>query len=286
MSRYTVYGDLAARETVALSTILMAKGLSVAFVEETSSLSLSLAARTGDEAGPYLRTPEGFVLSGLHAMLDWLERTHPEPMLLPRTPVRRTCARVLEDWIESWLPGWPRRSWRTVENIGAHLESTPFLLGASPTRADWLLAAWLETDVLVHDHARTHLRIAAPRLLSLGDTLLAATPVASADDVVPISLLPILEEVAADYHAYLIGNHEAIKDRSDRVLLDLGLGRRPLPVRSDCEIRRVEIGRELAALDLEARRDVRRVLEPVGAWHTLTMPSVLAEVDASDPRSL
>ncbi len=283
---YTIYGDLRSRETVALTTTLVAKGVAVEYVAATASLSLALAARSGSEDGPYLRTPEGFVLSGLHAMLDWLERAHPEPPLLPRTPVRWTCTRILEDWIEFWLPTWPRRSWSTLEGLGSHLDAAPFLLGIAPTRVDWLLAAWLETEVLVHEHARAHLRRAAPRLTTLGDELLEARPMGSTDDAVPISLLPILEEVARDHHAYLVGNHEALKDGSDRVMLDLGLGRRPQPVRRECELRRVEIGARLAAFDPAARRDVRRVLEPVGAWHALTLPAAISEVESSDPRSL
>lgn len=267
MHRYTIYGDLTGRDTVALTTTLVAKGLAVELVSESASLSLALATRAGSDSGPYLRTPEGFVLADLHAMLDWIERMHPEPPLTPPTPVRRTCARILEDWIELWLPRWPRRSWGTLERIGIHLDAAGFLLGESPCRADWLLAAWLETEVLVHDHARAHLARTAPRLISLGDNLLESTPLEPTDDVIPISLLLVLEEIALDYHVYLAGNQRALKDESDRVILDLGLGRRALPVRRRCEERRVEIGRELAALDHLERRDVQRVLEPVGAWH-------------------
>jgi len=292
MTRYTVYGDLENRDTVALSTILVAKGLRVEFVSETASLSLALESRAGAAAGPYLRTPEGFILSDLHAMLEWIERMHPEPRLMPpllAMPVRRSCARLLEDWFELWLPGWPRRSWATLERVGRHLEFAGFLLGSEPSRPDWLLAAWLETEVLVHDHARAHLARLAPRLVSLGRDLLAASPAERsdpADDVIPISLLVLLDEIAVDYHGYLVGNQRALKDGSDRVILDLGLGRRALPVRRRCEERRVEIALELESLDPLVRRDIRRVLEPVGAWHALTLHSVLRELDRSDPRSL
>jgi len=298
MARYAVYGDLAARDTVALTTTLVAKGLAVEFVRETASLSFALASRAGSLSGPYLRTPEGFVLSDLHATLDWIERMHPEPPLMPTTPVRRTCARLLEDWIEMWLPLWPRRSWTTLERLGEHLDMAGFLLGSRPSRPDWLLAAWLETEVLNHDHARAHLSARAPRLVSLGGDLLESSPARSADspdasspsrasdDVIPISLLILLEEVAADYHAYLVANQRALKDGADRVVLDLGLGRRGLPVRRRCEERRVEIGREVENLDRSERRDVRRVLELVDAWHALTLPSVLSEVEPRDPRSL
>jgi glutathione S-transferase len=294
---YTIYGDLGSREVVALATVCVAKGLEIARVEETASLSLALAARAGRESGPYLRTPEGFVFAELHAMLDWIERLHPEPSLLPTPPVRRTCARLLEDWIELWLPRWPRRSWSTLEALAVHLDRAGFLLGVTPTRPDYLLAAWLETEVLVHEHARRRLARTAPRLVSLGSDLLdthrgasgverGGAKSAAREDVVPISLLAVLEEVAGDYHAYLEGNQIALKDGRDCVMLDLGLGRRVLPLRPECEVRRIEIGRELVALAPDERRDVRRILEPVGAWHSLTWPAALAPSDPADPRNL
>jgi glutathione S-transferase len=286
MDRYTVYGDLGTRETIALTTILVAKGLRVAFVPQTPSLAMALAARAGSDSGPYLRTPEGFVVADLHSMLDWIERAHPQPSLMPTTPVRRTCARILEDWLESWLPRWPRRSWAPLERLGVHLEASGFLLGDSPRRPDWLLAAWLETEVLVHDHARTHLARHAPRLTTLGEELLESVPTASQDDVVPISLLTVLGEIGRDYHAYLARNHDALKEGSNRVMLDLGLGRRALPVQRSCEWRRIEIELELKTLEGASRVDVRRVLEPAGVWHALTLPAAISDVDASDPRSL
>lgn len=298
VDRYTIYGDPERRESVALAAALVAKGIEFELVPETASLSLILATRAGSETGPYLRTPEGFVLADLHAILEWVERCHPSPRLVPATPVRRTCARILEDWIEFWLPLWPRRSWSTLIGLGAHLEAAGFLLGGVPCRSDLLLAAWLETEVLVHEHARQILNRDAPRLGSFGETLLESAPSMTgarsastmgeetSDDAVPISLLPVLGEVAADYHAYLVGNQRALKDRRESVLLDLGLGKRAFPVRKRCEARRAAIGRELAALEPDSRRDVRRVLEPVGAWYALTLPDVTEEADPSDPRSL
>jgi len=284
--RYRIYGNLDSRETVALSTALIAKGLAAELVEETPSLALALAARSGRDRGPYLRTPEGFVLGDLHAVLDLIERAHPDPVLLPRSPVRRVCARLLEDWIDFWLPLWPRRSWRTVEDLGAHLASAGFLLGAVPTRPDWLLAAWLETEVFVKADVRAYLGRRAPKLLSLGNDVLEAPSPRVGDDVIPISLLSVLAELARDFHGYLVMNQAALKDREDHVLLDLGLGKRAFPVRPACEARRIEIAEEVKALEPAARLDVRRVLEPVGAWHVLTLPAVFDAIDPTDPRSL
>ncbi|GAG78490.1 unnamed protein product [marine sediment metagenome] len=45
MDRYTIYGDLTGRDTVALATTLVAKGLKVELVSESASLSLALASR-------------------------------------------------------------------------------------------------------------------------------------------------------------------------------------------------------------------------------------------------
>ena len=293
MGSYTIYGDLSTRETVTLATVLHAKGVEFSFVDESATLAWSLAARAGCESGPYLRTPEGFVLAELHAILDWIERVHPQPQLLPRTPVRRTCARLLEDWLELWLPQWPRRSWGTLERLGAHLDSAGFLLGRRPVRADWILAGWLETEVLVHAHARAHLERAAPRLVSLGEDLLASgrasqhdTREEGSDDAIPISLLAVLEEIGGDYHRYLVANHRTLKDHEESVELDLGLGTRLLPVQPACERRRIELGRELGALDRGIRRQVAEILEPVRVWHALALPPVLEEMDPADPRSL
>lgn len=288
--RYTLYGDLARRDAAGLAAILVAKAVPVELVDETPSLAMVLASRAGRDRGPYLRTPEGFVLAEPFAIREWLDRVHPEPALLPTTPVRRTCARLLEDWIELWLPHWPRRSWGTLERLGVHVETAGFLLGSAPTRPDRLLAAWLETEVLVHAHAREHLSRVAPRLVRFGEDLLAADEgkdrVVEEGDAIPISLLDVLEEVAADYHAFLVLNHQALKDHEDEVRIDLGLGRRPLPVEPGGEARRTAIGRELSSWDRTVRRRIAGMLEPVGAWHALTLPPVLEAMDTSDPRSL
>lgn len=285
--RHALYGDLATRDAATLASVLVAKGIDVEWIAPTPSLVLPLALRAGSVRGPYLATPEGFVLGGLDAILDWLERVHPEPALLPATPLRRTCARLVEDWIAHWLPHWPRRSWSTIEHLAAHVEAAGFLLGPRPVRADWRLAAWLETEVLVHPHARAHVARHAPRFARYGDDLLAvASGAPQADDALPITLLDVLESIGRDYHAYLVANHRTLKDGDDRVTLDLGLGRLTLPVQHAAEMGRVVLGRELAALPRDVRRRVASVLEPLGAWHALTLPPAVEAPDPADPRSL
>lgn len=286
-ARHVLYGDLRERRTAALAGVLVAKGVAARHVEETASLALALAARGGRSDGPYLRTPEGFVLADLRAIFDWLERAHPEPALVPTTPIRRVAARLLEDWVEEWLPGWPRRSWSTLERLARHLDATGFLLGPAPIRADWRLAAWLETEVAIHEDARAHLRRDLPALAQLGDRLLAVEPpMLPEDDALPVSLLATLEEIGADYGRYLELNHAAIKDRATTFPLDLGLGRFDAPTSADAERGRIEIGEGMRGLDRPARRRVAGVYEPLGLWHVLTLPPALVDLDPTDPRSL
>jgi glutathione S-transferase len=288
VARYVLYGRPGTRETVALQAVLAAKGLGCTSVEEGPSLSLSLAARAGTARGPYLRTPEGFLLAGLHAVLDWLERVHPQPPLLPprARPLRRACARMLEDWIELWLPLWPHRSVEALTPLERHLAAAGFLLGRAPTRPDWLLAAWLESEVLSRAALRERLAVRAPRLVAFGRDLLEAPGESDRDDAIPIGLLTLLEPIVRDYHAYLVANHAALRDGREGLALDLGRGPQVFPVRAECERRRFEIARELAELPAGERRGVRGVLEPMGAWAIQSLPSALRELDPADPRSL
>ena len=284
--RHAVYGDLSARNSIALVTALAAKGIVFEFVAETPALSLALSMRAGQEHGPYLRTPEGFVLGDLSTTLDYLERIQPEPAWRPLTPVRRICARLLEDWIELWLPVWPERAPAVLEGLSVHLAASGFLLGSTPCRPDGSLAAWLETDAFADCDGRAHAARLAPQLLHYSEDVRRAVPKPVADDVIPISLLPVLYELAKDYHVYLAANREALYEGDDRVEVDLGFGRTVLPAWRQCEERRMAIALELAGLPVEGRRAVRQMLEPLGAWHALTLPAAANELAAGDPRSL
>jgi len=284
--RHAVYGDLSERDSIALVTALAAKGIDYELVAQTPALSLSLAMRAGREEGPYLRTPEGFVMGDLATTLDYLERIQPEPAWRPISPVRRICARLLEDWIELWLPVWPERSPAVLEGLSVHLAASGFLLGSSPSRPDGSLAAWLEADALVDPAVQAQGATFASQLREYARNVRRTAIRPFADDAIPISLLPLLAELAQDYHVYLMANREAVYEGDERVEVDLGFGRTVLPAWTRCEERRGAIAQELAGFPVEERRAVRQMLEPVGAWHALTLPAVATELAAGDPRSL
>lgn len=298
MVRHAVYGDLVSRDSIALVAALGAKGIEFEFVAETPALAWTLASRSGVDEGPYLRTPEGFVLGGLATMLDYLDRMNPERPWRPRTPVRRICSRILEDWIERWLPIWPERAAAAVEGLAVHLERTGFLLGGSPTRPDGSLAGWIEAEVLVDGALRAHVERHAPRLLRYAQDVRAAAVIArrasvgaagiasAPDDAIPFSLIGLLREVALDYHAYLAANRDALAAGEDSVELDLGFGRTRLPAWRECEERRMALAEEIAVLGDAERRAVRQMLEPIGAWRVHRLPPAIASLEASDPRAL
>lgn len=304
--RPAIYGDLVSRDALALVLGLGAMRIPFDFVAETPALSLVLATRSGVESGPYLRTPEGFVLGDPAAILDHLERLHPDRSWRPTTPVRRVCARLLEDWIELWLPLWPERAAALFEGLAAHLGRSGFLLGETAHRPDGSLAAWLGTEVFADAALRAHVERRAPGLFDYVKRVrdVGAGRDAGRDaghdtgreveagrrdregDAIPVSLIAVLGELARDYFAYLDANREALAEGGDRVRIDLGFGELELPAWPRHEARRAAIGQELSGLSTPARRAVRQMLEPLGAWRVLALPKATAEPALGDPRSL
>lgn len=282
--RYGVYGDRSEKGARALVAALSAKAIDFDFVDETASLALALASRSGCDRGPYLRTPEGFVLGDLHATLDYLDRIHPETPWRPRSPVRRIGARILEDWIELWLPVWPARARGVLEGLAKHLDATGFLMGAIPCRPDGSLAAWLQAEIFPDAELRTYLERHAPGILRYSERVATTSRIEEPDDALPLSLLAILAEIAADYFVYLAANRAAIDEGIDRVEIELELGRKTVPVWRHCEERRAELAREIEALPARDRRTARQMLEPLGAWRMLALPSVLGDFALDDPR--
>jgi glutathione S-transferase len=285
---YVLYGDLEDRRTVMLAGVIAAKRLPVRLVETTPSLTLALASRAGREEGPFLRTPEGFVLADSRAMLDWLERTHPEPALLPPTPIRRLAARWLEEGLEYGIARATRPAWETLERLAAHLDVTDFLLGARAYRPDWALAAWLETGVLAEEGMRAAVEHSLPSLCALGERLLdpAARGREAADDALPVTLLDVLEALGHDYGAWLEWNHATLTASDDDVASGFGGEASAASVQPDAERGRLVIAREVRSLDRNTRRRVAGVFEPLHLWQMLRLPPAIVEVDPGDPRSL
>jgi len=121
---------------------------------------------------PTLETDEGAILTQSMAIMEWLDETHPEPPLLPGSPLDRARIRALSQaiacdihpvqnlknlarlraagWAEDAVKGWARDTIReglqACERLAAErlaAEEGPFLFGPAPTMADLCLVPQL-----------------------------------------------------------------------------------------------------------------------------------------------
>jgi glutathione S-transferase len=83
------------------------KGVEIEWVDVDEDDRSSVEAVSGQPLVPVLQT-DGFVLADSPKILDWLERHHPEPSLLPAEPARRAEVRVFCDWFN--------RVWKRAPN--------------------------------------------------------------------------------------------------------------------------------------------------------------------------
>jgi len=72
---------------------------------------------------PALELDDGTVLTQSMAILDWLDETHPEPPLLPRTPLLRARARQLAEIIASGIQ--PLQNTGTQNHVRDALKADP-----------------------------------------------------------------------------------------------------------------------------------------------------------------
>lgn len=192
---HTLYGWQLSYFTGKVRCYLLHKG--VDFVEKPCSawdLMGPLRWHTGAAVMPVVRTPEGVWLQDSSTIIDHFERTRPEPSVLPRDPVLRVLAHVLEAWCDEWwIPMAMHSRWSHAENYalfereaGAHL--LPRAPRALQRRAAALVAdklramtpgvgirpgqtAWIDGwSVAMLDHLDAHLAH-QPYLLGGGPTL-------------------------------------------------------------------------------------------------------------------
>ena len=73
------------------------KGIAVDWVDHDASDRSAIRALSGQDLVPVAETPDG-VLHDSPVILEWLERAHPDPPLLPADPARRAEVRCFVDW--------------------------------------------------------------------------------------------------------------------------------------------------------------------------------------------
>jgi glutathione S-transferase len=81
------------------------------------TLMMRIKRRTGAAVMPVVVTPQGEWLQDSSAIIDELERRFPERSVIPKTPVRRFAAYLLETWgDEWWIPVAMHTRWSYPEN--------------------------------------------------------------------------------------------------------------------------------------------------------------------------
>jgi len=130
--------------------------------------------RVGAAAMPVITTPEGEWIGDTSAIIDNLERRHPDFSVVPDTPILRFAAYLFEIWgDEFWLPVAMNTRWRHPENFplfqhDAGTQALPgfprFLQNLMGTRLANKMRAHLprlgiapETDALIGQWTRSHL---------------------------------------------------------------------------------------------------------------------------------
>jgi glutathione S-transferase len=149
-------------ERVALA--LAYKGLDAVPVEVDPANRAVVEEVSGQSLTPVLEV-DGQVIADSTAILEWLEKRHPEPALYPAAPAGRAATEIMVDWFN--------RVWKVAPNMIAAERASP----APDRRA---LAAW--------GQELTHSRERFEALLSGGDYLLGS-PVLTVLDVVAFPFL-------------------------------------------------------------------------------------------------
>ncbi|MDX1588447.1 MAG: glutathione S-transferase family protein [Oleiphilaceae bacterium] len=128
---------------------------------------------------PALETPEGFI-SESRAILDYIERSHPEPSLLPESPFAAAKVQELSQFIELYLELVARR---LIPNLLMGTQPDPAVLkevGSSLDKAVVALGKLSSFEPFAYGEQFTHADIAAimnlPIVRSVGKAFLDKDP--------------------------------------------------------------------------------------------------------------
>ena len=99
-----VYGAQISYFTGKFETYLRYKGIEYEYRSLDSNLYRSkVPAELGATQYPSVELDDGRWMSDTTPMIAWLEERHPEPEVIPRDPVQRFFALLIEDYADEWL---------------------------------------------------------------------------------------------------------------------------------------------------------------------------------------
>ena len=98
-----LYGSAASYYTGKLEGYLRFKEIPYERVTLGPSNMRKVRRETGAAQMPALELPDGRFLTDTTPTIDWLEKRHPEPAVIPTDPLQAFMSRLVEDYAEEWL---------------------------------------------------------------------------------------------------------------------------------------------------------------------------------------
>lgn len=98
-----VYGASLSYYTGKLEAYLRYKEIAYERIAMGPALMRRIRRHTGVAQMPTVELPDGRWLTDTTPIIDWLERLHPDPPVIPRDPLQGFVSRLLEDYAEEWL---------------------------------------------------------------------------------------------------------------------------------------------------------------------------------------
>ena len=121
--QYVLWGGEHSLFTRKLQAMLNYLGVSYAFKLKSEASQAAVEARLGTHFIPGLETPEGWFLHDTTPIGLMLNHKYPDRPLLPKTPVQKIAAHLLEDWADEWFGRYAINSrWCYPDNVAAIAE--------------------------------------------------------------------------------------------------------------------------------------------------------------------
>ena len=118
--QYVLWGGEHSLFTRKLQAMLNYLGVSYAFKLKSEASQAAVEARLGTHFIPGLETPEGWFLHDTTPIGLMLNHKYPDRPLLPKTPVQKIAAHLLEDWADEWFGRYAINSrWCYPDNVAA-----------------------------------------------------------------------------------------------------------------------------------------------------------------------
>ncbi len=265
--QYTLYGSARSYFTSKVENVLRFQKLPYALVEKMIHDGSDIELRTGSGAIPALVTPEDWPLSDstpiarLQRIRTFRQRMTTEVALAYGTTPEQ--GRDVMAWYGEFL-----------DDMAAHLECHPFLLGERPTVADFVISGGFAAHFGNDLYPRNFVLDRQPAVLAYAEYCWNTEYSDSAwlsDDQVPQTWQPFFEAMQKNFLRYLMANRTALDTGADTVDVDFGFGVVSTPPRPYQELSRLDIRDEILRLPADDLARVRRVI-PEGVLNVYLQP--------------